>query len=563
MALQVSTIHAQDVEQVIKADPLQVSGNVSVTSGASSSYGSNSQRPPFYWSMRGNLNLQLFGLISAPLSFSYSPQGNAFDYPFNRLQPFNQLGISPKYKSITLHLGYRNMNLSRYSLSGNSFNGVGVEWSPKQGNWSAAIAYGRFAKAVNDTSLLNRAGVTLYDRWGYGGKVTRKTKGGSIGFVFFRAKDNPASYPFSELLIQDITPKENLVTGLVIKQQLFKKIRLNLEYNRSAFTENTLSQETQVENQIQVYNAVGGLFTPRQTSSYQSTLDAQLSWSPKIVQVQLAYKRIDPGYYTLGIPFLNNDIEVSSIGLSKRFFENKVSASGNVGLQRNNLDKSQIDETSRLATGLNINYNVSKKVTTMVSYSNYTTNTSKIRIDELDSLTYFQVTENLSARVGYKLSSGKEVNSSMNVQGTLQKADDLNNNGSNIQNYGLSFQHSRKPLALQGSARWSLIITESPGFNRIGTGPSVSLSKKLLQKKVSAKVSFNQIQYYEDNIVMNSVLTGRFSLGVNIKEAHQLSMSGSWLDRKNKDSADSGEIQVSASYSYRFQKDKIIKGLND
>jgi hypothetical protein len=129
---------SQDLEELAQkknADPLQVSGSLSVTGAAASAYGMDTRRPPFYWALRGNLNLRLFDVIDAPMSITYSPQGNNLAYPFQRLQPFNQVGISPSYKSITLHLGYRSMNISRYSLSGNNFNGVGVERKPAGVPW--------------------------------------------------------------------------------------------------------------------------------------------------------------------------------------------------------------------------------------------------------------------------------------------------------------------------------------------------------------------------------------------------------------------------------------------
>ncbi|MEQ8338575.1 MAG: hypothetical protein RIA62_14560 [Cyclobacteriaceae bacterium] len=36
-------------------------------------------------------------------------------------QPFNQYGMSPTYKNVTAHIGFRSMNFSRYSLAGHLF----------------------------------------------------------------------------------------------------------------------------------------------------------------------------------------------------------------------------------------------------------------------------------------------------------------------------------------------------------------------------------------------------------------------------------------------------------
>lgn len=553
-------LRAQDIEQLSKVhknDPLAIAGGLSMTSGASGAYGMNTNRPPFYWMLRGNLNLKLFGVISAPLSISYSPQGNTYDYPFQRLQPFNQFGMSPRYKSITVHIGYRNMNLSSYSLSGNTFNGVGVEWNPKKSPWSAGVMYGRFARALNDTSLLNRAGVTLFDRFGYGGKVGYRHKQGQVNVIFFRAKDREDSFQFPEGLIDEVTPQENLVTGITVQQRLAKKVNVKIEYTRSAFTDNTLTERTTSQS---VYDAAGTIFTPRQASGYSGALDATLSWNPKVVGVNLSYKRIDPDYQTLGIPFLNNDIEVSSIGLSKRFLKNKISAKGDIGLQRNNLDNTQIDKTLRFANNISVNYAISKKVTTSWSYANYTTNTTKVTIEELDSLSYFQVTNNLNGMLNFRLGNHDEKPQSLSAAGSFQKANDLNDNASDVRNFSVGYNYSHKASTIKLSARFNLIQTLNALQDRNGIGPMFLVGKSFFDKKLNVNLTVSSNRFYSNGASLNMTTSSRMSLAYTLKKAHSIALNGSWLHRDNfENNTESGEMQVSFSYNYRFSKDNIIK----
>ena len=136
----------QDIEAIIKADPLKVTGGLSTTTTFYHAEGTiPSSRPPFYSVFNANLNLNFFGLVSAPFQFTYSPQQNDFSYPFQNLQPFNQMGISPKYKGYTAHIGYRSMHLSKYSFSGNRFMGGGFEVANKGSKWIYGGFYGRLA----------------------------------------------------------------------------------------------------------------------------------------------------------------------------------------------------------------------------------------------------------------------------------------------------------------------------------------------------------------------------------------------------------------------------------
>ena len=567
LTITISTLSfTQDVEQVTqqlkdakKANPLQVSGGLGVNSGFSHAYGLSSQRPPFYWSLRGDLTLRFFDMVDAPLSISYTPQSSNFDYPFQRLQPFNQIGISPHYKSITVHIGYRSMAFSQFSLSGNNFYGAGIEWKPQNRPWETSFAYGRFARAIEDTALIDLPGATLFNRWGWAAKVTRKFKNGAYSFVMFNARDNINSYAFPDVFIEDVTPKENLITGIVLRQRLLKKVTFQLEIMQSAFTDNTLSIERDNSNIRSIYNYAGPFFTPKDASSYQKAIDSRLNWTPRFVQIQLAYKRIDPGYQSLGIPFLNNDLEITSIGFTKRLLQNKLTASSNIGLQRNNLQNTEIDETRRIAMGGSLNYQFAKQWNTSIHYTNYTTNTVKIRIEEIDSLSYYQVTENLAFNLRYQFGDSEKSPQNISLNSSWQQAQDLEFTTSELRNLNIGYSYSVRATKLQIQSRWSVLHIQSINqADRIGTGPTFSIGKSVWQQKLHIKKATNLMIYYQNGATLNQTINTRLNVNYQLSSGHQLGLSFNWIDRRNATLNNrSGELQTSINYTYHFMKNAI------
>src|SRR5690606_41685729 len=66
----------------------------------------------------------------------------------------SQFGISPSYKWIKLHLGYRNISFSPLVFDGQSFMGTGIELTPK--NLYFGAFYGRLNKAISEENNSER-----------------------------------------------------------------------------------------------------------------------------------------------------------------------------------------------------------------------------------------------------------------------------------------------------------------------------------------------------------------------------------------------------------------------
>lgn len=114
----------QDLANLKNEKPVSVSGSLGGSFLGYSASGIAARRDPFFWQLNGTLNISLYG-VDIPLSATFSQLNRRFP------QPFNQFGLSPRYKSVTAHLGYRNLEFSPYTLSGNVFLGQVFKLHPK------------------------------------------------------------------------------------------------------------------------------------------------------------------------------------------------------------------------------------------------------------------------------------------------------------------------------------------------------------------------------------------------------------------------------------------------
>ena len=114
---------AQDIDNLVHAKPFVISGTAGLGLGTYSSSGISARAKSFSYLFSGSPVVSIYG-IAFPLSIVVSDQQKSFT------QPFNQYGVSPHYKWITVHGGWRSLTFSPYTLAGYNFLGMGVELNP-------------------------------------------------------------------------------------------------------------------------------------------------------------------------------------------------------------------------------------------------------------------------------------------------------------------------------------------------------------------------------------------------------------------------------------------------
>lgn len=365
-----SVAQAQDIGQLSAKNPVQVDGSV----GLRSYYSSGSQSPlyranPFGYALAGNVTLRFFNGISLPFSVAYSNRQTSFS------QPFNQFGLSPTYKGFTLHAGYRNLRFSDYTLNGFTLLGGGLE--AQKGLLRAGFIMGRFNRATSTAE----GTPSVFLRTGYAARLginLRKPNADEpsndfIDLIVLQGRDHAESLVDYEKY--GLSPARNTVVGGIInKSFLASKLLFTADVALSMYTGNINAAKidsSQIPATLPtvLYKSVD----PNVSSRGLLAASSSLAYSGKGFGVRLGYQRIDPGFTTMGMYNVNNDLEVYSLAPRVNLLRNKLIVNANLRLQRDNLFDDKLRQTQRFLPTATVSYNPSAQfgLSANVNYSTF------------------------------------------------------------------------------------------------------------------------------------------------------------------------------------------------
>lgn len=374
-----------DLTEISNQKPLDVSGSLWMQTGFYDVSGIPARTNNFIWSMGAQLNANLYG-VSLPFAFTIGQFGNQFSRPV-----FGQIGVSPRYKWATGHIGHRNMFFSPYTLAGHTFLGGGIELNP--GKFRFAAMAGKFRSATTDQPNLVSI-LPTYQRWGYGMKVGVGSANNFVDLIVFRGKDDPITLPDSVNLV---APAENMVVGLSSRFQLAGPLSFYLDIAGSAYTRDQRSRVFEGDS-LSIDNYIPeNLFTPRYSSRINFAGKAGLRYSLSKFQLALEYERIDPEYESMGAFFFMNDLENISVVPAFMLWEGRVNLQGSIGIQRNNLLGNRGESTRRFISNSALNYaNPGSPFGFSASYSNFSINQTNGQLELSDTIRLTMVTNNLN-----------------------------------------------------------------------------------------------------------------------------------------------------------------------
>ena len=157
-AMLASVMHAQNISEIAKSDPLIITGAVGTQNTYRYSSVGNGFSSPMSNTVFANLNISVYG-FSMPFSLFYSNDNLDFNYP---QISFN---LTPRYKNWTGHIGQSSMAMSNYVMN-MSFNGFGVEYNSKK--LRAGVFEGRLRNAINGDPTNPFTRTPQYNRMGWG-----------------------------------------------------------------------------------------------------------------------------------------------------------------------------------------------------------------------------------------------------------------------------------------------------------------------------------------------------------------------------------------------------------
>ncbi len=542
-------VYAQDLEKIGKKDPIKVNGGLSFSNIFYAVDGIQARRDPSLWFMSGNINFNLYGW-SVPLSVSLS-QHNKSTFQ----QPFNQYGLSPKYKWLTLHAGYRNLSFSPYTLAGHTFLGGGIEMNP--GKYKFAAMYGRMLKAVDEDTLSTKSLSPSFQRMGWGWKAGYEDEGNGVEVSMFHAKDDIGSISYIPEK-NDVKPGENLVLGISAKTKITKRFSVQGEFGNSAYTRDIRAEKS--SSARSVYANLGNLFIYRTSTSNYSAYKLNGTYSLEKYTFGMTYERIQPGYRSMGTYFFNNDMENITVNTTARAKKDKVSIGLNLGTQRNNLQNTETNTVKRYIGSLNLTYTPNPKWNFNATYSNFQTSTAMSQriqqFQNLDSLRFYQVSQSANGGLGYnggnkERKHGVNLNLGYQVSKNTQKSNS-DNNDSKFYNVNLSYRFTLVPknvgisIGVNGNES---VLSNTTTYT---LGPTASINRSLFKKALRCTVSTSYNNVFTGGINTSTVLNFNFNNSFIFFKKHSIMLNAMVVNRQAKSSKSTNFIEYTCTVGYSF-----------
>jgi hypothetical protein len=506
---------SQDLGSIDWKTPVKVNGGASMSwTGYSHGGLGGGKRDPLTYTITGNLGISILDW-SIPLSFAYSTRQLSYS------QPFNRIGISPRYKWVRLYGGYTSMSFSPYSLSGHSFLGAGVELSP--GPYRFSVMYGRLNERIKYDP--ERQNTPCFTRMGYGAKVGYDVENTAVYLSVFTAKDDQKSIVLPSDTI--LRAKQNAVITLQGRQKVYEKFYVEGEYASSVLTNDINGTGTMRKKAV-----LGKMIGTNGSSIISDAFNVLVAYRGETASTELKYERVNPEYETLGSYYANNNFDNLTVAQTLMLKEGKINLSGNFGVERSNLVLRETNSDTRLVGSVSGTYTPSEKWSYSLSYSNFTSFT-KVRPlddpyfkDEMDSLSFYQVNQTASGSVSHSIMSGQNRHSIM-FNGSYQRSSDKlvhrdTSNLSNFYNGTLMHSYSIKATGLSFSESFNYFYGNGRGTKTLAYGPTLSVSKAFLESKLTSALmcgyNFTEVNGTAGGKVLTAGLNGGYNPGKQKKD---------------------------------------------
>ncbi len=513
------SLSAQDMSH-FRENRSSVHGSLSATGTYYHAAGMQARRSPLTGILAGNFTVNVKG-FEMPFAFTYSDQNRSFR------QPFNQFGLSPRYKWLTVHLGYRNINFSKYVLGGHTVFGAGAELNP--GKFRFGFMYGRLNKSTNQAvNILRPTTDTLMD-------FNRKMMSMKIGFGtqksyfdinLLRAYDDSLT-GHGDYDLHDVFPAANLVGGVHTRLQLGSHLFFEGEGAYSIYTDN---QNSLLEPEG-IPATVQKIIPINASSSGKLAVEGRLMYqNAKAFRLGVTYRRIAPGYRSMGTYFLNNDVENMTLNGGFRMLKKKMQLSGSIGLERNNLQLSRNATTHKTIGSVNLNYNPSAKFGITATYSNYSINQQPGRIQIADSVKLYQTNGTLMISPHLFLNSrNKKIRHFISwvftqMQLTDKNPDSQYNNSFSTLNNIFSYTLGLVPSGLNFLVSLNQNHVTMQSGESTNAGATLGINKRFRKPKVSLGLSATYTHSTSEQRDLNT-LTPVFNATIRLGKHHQFRMN--------------------------------------
>lgn len=551
-----ATLSAQDVDLENVTDGFQKDQLLKLNGSAALSgifyQGNNNlnERLPFTYFANGMLNFRIANLIDVPFSFTLTNVGGSFQYP---TLP-SRLSIHPSYKWAKAHIGNVAMAFSPYTLNGHLFDGAGVDLEP--GKWRFSAMFGRLQRA-QDFDENNLASPAAYKRMGKGLKLGYVGDRFRVAYSLFHAKDDLTSINILPPDSFNIRPQENIATSLEAGVKIIKGLELSATYANTGLTTITGQEADNTSDVKKGMNAAALFMKTTGSTEFHHAFKTNLNYAFRKTIIGLGYERVDPGYRTLGAYYFTNDMENYTVNLNQILFDNKLTLSAALGLQKDNLNSTKAATNSRTVGVLNVVFMPKETIQILANYSNFRSFTNVqtrfMNINQvnpyqyIDTLDFLQVSQNAMLNTNFILSKTESAIHSLNLSGNFLDA--MNKNGNTVDNNSSSkfynavatWSTNFVPKKIMLAIGYNYVLNTMAMGNTVIQGPVATMGYILLRDKLTTNLSlaYNMTENPGTTgtvTVFNSRLNARYAfakqqqLSLNVMGQNRNAAVGNYAD---------------------------------
>ncbi|MBF9142358.1 hypothetical protein [Hymenobacter properus] len=397
---------AQDLATLAQQKPVTLTGTLDLRTVLYGYSGSiTARRKPVSYVLAGRPKLNIYG-VAVPLEFVVSEQDRAVR------QPFNQFGLSPTYKWATAHLGYRNLTWSPFTLAGHTMLGAGLELNP--GKFHFGLMVGRFARATAVDATTGLTAPFAFSRRGFAARLGVGTVDKSfIDFTIVKGRDDSSSVSRQDRLAAGangtlVQPAENLALGVGTRLGFGKNKYWFIDGDAavSLFTRRLGSRLVLGESTLPsaVDNTLGRLISLNGSTEAYTAWQAGAGYWKNGRGLKVRYRRISPGYQSMGAYFFQDDVANLTVSPSFALFKQKLRLSGSFGVQQDNLRGQKQLTSKRLIGSASASADFTERFGVDLNYTNFTTDQQQAgAVQVADSFRLAQTTQSFSVAPRYVL----------------------------------------------------------------------------------------------------------------------------------------------------------------
>ncbi|MBT1710388.1 hypothetical protein KK062_19245 [Fulvivirgaceae bacterium PWU5] len=247
-------------------------------------------------------------------------------------------------------------------------------------------------------------------------------------------------------------------------------------------------------------------------------------------------------------------------------FKDKVTVAASWGVQRDDLDHNKEQSSKRFVSSANISYTPSDRFNTSLSYSSFQTYMiirsqfdyikGQTPYDNLDTLDFTQLSQNMSLSMTYDFSHNENrrqnINTNLSFQEAADKQGDVIRPGALSRFYNLSTAYGLLfvPEAIQLNAAVNTTFNHVGGDEFLIIGPTVGARAKVFSKAVTMGLSVSYNVSYTSGVSQGDVTNVRYNVAYMLLKKHNLNANAIWQRRDMAERAATRSVTATIGYAY-------------